>query len=67
MGFSLFPKETNLFNLFNKQARFAVDAAMLFAELTRKGNFNTETVLKMHDIEHQADEICHEIIDLGAF
>jgi hypothetical protein len=63
MGFSLLPKETNLFILFGKQAQFAVDAAMLFAGLTRKGNFNTDTVQKMHDIEHQADEICHEIIE----
>jgi hypothetical protein len=63
MGFNLFPKETNLFILFDKQAQFAVDAAMLFAELTRNGDFNADTVQKMHDIEHQADDICHEIID----
>jgi predicted phosphate transport protein (TIGR00153 family) len=63
MGFSLLPKETNLFILFNKQAQFAVDAAVLFAELARKGSFGTETVQKMREIEHQADEICHEIIE----
>lgn len=62
MGFSLLPKEFNLFILFNKQAQYAVDAAVLFAQLTAKGTFDTETVQKMRDIEHQADEICHEII-----
>lgn len=63
MGFSLLPKETNLFILFNKQAQYAVDAAILFAELSRSGSFDTETVQKMREIEHQADEICHEIIE----
>lgn len=62
MGFSLLPKEFNLFILFNKQAQYAVDAAVLFSQLTAKGTFDTETVQKMRDIEHQADEICHEII-----
>jgi hypothetical protein len=63
MGFSLLPKETNLFALFDKQAQYAVNAAVLFAELTKRGAFDTDTVQKMRDIEHQADEICHEIID----
>jgi uncharacterized protein len=63
MGFSLLPKETNLFILFDKQAQFAVNAAILFADLTRKGTFDTDTVQKMRVIEHQADEICHEIIE----
>lgn len=62
MGFSLLPKEFNLFILFNKQAQYAVDAAVLFSQLTAKGTFDTATVQKMRDIEHQADEICHEII-----
>jgi hypothetical protein len=62
MGFSLLPKETNLFVLFDKQVGFSVDAAVLFSELARKGTFNTGTVQKMRDIEHQGDEICHEII-----
>jgi uncharacterized protein len=63
MGFSLLPKEFDLFTLFNKQAQYAINAAVLFAELSTKGTFDTDTVQKMRDIEHQADEICHEIIE----
>jgi predicted phosphate transport protein (TIGR00153 family) len=63
MGFSFLPKESNLFVLFKKQAQYAVDAAVLFVELTAKGSFDTETVQKMRDIEHQADEVAHEIMD----
>jgi predicted phosphate transport protein (TIGR00153 family) len=63
MGFSFLPKESNLFVLFKKQAQYAVEAAVLFVELTAKGTFDTETVQKMRDIEHQGDEIAHEIIE----
>jgi hypothetical protein len=62
MGFSFLPKDSNFFVLFNKQAQYAVDAAVLFAEMAAQGTFDTETVQKMRDIEHNADEVAHEIM-----
>jgi predicted phosphate transport protein (TIGR00153 family) len=63
MGFSFLPKESNLFVLFKKQAQFAVDAAGLFAQMTAKGTFDNETVQRMRDIEHNADDVAHDIMD----
>ena len=63
MGFSFLPKESNLFVLFKKQVQFAVDAAGLFAQMTARGTFDSETVQRMRDIEHNADEVAHEIMD----
>ena len=62
MGFSFLPKDQNFFILFNKQVQHAVNAAVLFAEMAAKGNFDSETVQKMRDIEHNADEVAHEIM-----
>jgi len=63
MGFSFLPKDSNFFILFNKQAQYTVTAATLFAEMTRKGIFDVEMVQKMRDIEHNADEVAHEIMN----
>jgi uncharacterized protein len=63
MGFSFLPKDENFFVLFSRQAEFAVSAATLFVEITSKGIYDDEVVRKMRNIEHQADEITHEIID----
>jgi uncharacterized protein len=63
MGFSFLPKDHNFFVLFNKQAQYAVDATVLFAEMATKGSFDTDTVQKMRDIEHNADEVAHEIMN----
>jgi hypothetical protein len=63
MRFSFLPKDQNFFTLFNKQAQYAVNAAVLFAEMTAKGNFDGDTVQKMRDIEHNADEVAHEIMN----
>ncbi len=62
MGFSFLPKDSNFFILFNKQAEYAVNAAVLFAEMTAKGVFDTDMVQKMRDIEHNADEVAHDIM-----
>ncbi len=63
MGFSFIPKDSNFFVLFNKQAQFAVSAASMFAQQTSQGPFDTNSVSKMRDIEHQADEVAHEIMN----
>ncbi|HVN72471.1 MAG TPA: DUF47 family protein [Desulfomonilia bacterium] len=63
MGLSFLPKDQNFFVLFNKQAQYAVDAAVLFAQMTSKGAFDNENVQKMRDIEHNADEVAHGIME----
>ncbi len=63
MGFSFLPKESNFFVLFSKQAELAVSAAVFFVEITSNGTYDEETVRKMRSLEHQADEVTHEIIE----
>ena len=63
MGFSFVPKDENFFLLFSKQAEFAVSAATLFLEVTSKGVYDDEVVRKMRSIEHQADEVTHDVIE----
>lgn len=63
MGFSFLPTESNFFVLFSKQAELAVTAAVYFVEITSNGIYDEETVRKMRSLEHQADEVTHEIID----
>lgn len=63
MAFSFLPRESNFFTLFNKQADHAVKAAELFKLFTTTGGLDYETVQKMRAIEHQADEIAHDIMD----
>lgn len=63
MGFSFLPKDQNFFVLFSKQAGFAVSAATLFVEITSRGVFDDDAVRKMRTLEHQADEVTHEIIE----
>jgi uncharacterized protein len=63
MGFSFLPKDENFFVLFSKQAELAVTAAALFMEITSKGIYDEEAVKQMRSLEHQADEVTHEIIE----
>ena len=63
MGFSFLPKDYNFFDLFEKQANYAVDASVSFQELVSKGVFDEETLRKMHEIEHQGDEVTHDILN----
>ncbi|MGC9325278.1 MAG: DUF47 domain-containing protein [Desulfomonilia bacterium] len=63
MRFSFLPKDENFFILFNRQAELAVQASVLFREIISKGLFDHTTVQEMRDMEHQADEIAHEIIE----
>ncbi len=63
MRFSIFPKETNFFDMFDQLASTAVEAANYFYELTSNGVYNEEVVSKMQEIEHRGDQITHDIID----
>jgi uncharacterized protein len=63
MAFSLLPKNKYFFVLFNNQTQVAIAAAVLFAQQASQGDFGLESVKKMRDIEHKADDIAHEIMD----
>jgi len=63
MLFNLIPKEFNFFDLFEKQAGFAVEAAKCFKEFASKGQVDQEAMDKMRLIEHQGDEAAHAIMD----
>ena len=63
MGFSLLPKEHQFFDFFDKMADASVDAARLFKQFAVAGTFDEAANEKMREIEHQCDEITHEIID----
>ena len=61
---SLMPKEYKFFDLFNKEAENVYLASRYFNELVTKGDFNEDTVAKMHKLEREGDIISHEISDV---
>ena len=63
MLFRFIPREFNFFDLFDKQVDYAVKAADYFKELTAKGAISEEDLKKMEHIEHQGDEVAHDIIE----
>ena len=58
-----FPKDFNFFELFEKQVKCAVDAAIFFREVVSDGPVNDDILSKMSTIEHQADDVAHTIIE----
>ena len=58
-----FPRDFNFFELFEKQVSCAVDAARFFKEVVSQGRVNEDTLSKMSEIEHQADDVAHTIIE----
>ena len=63
MMFRFLPKEFNFFDLFEQQAKHAVDAADCFKELVSKKTLDEASLMKMHNIEHQGDDVAHTILD----
>ena len=68
MGWSFFPKsllpqEFNFFDLFDKQADFAVEAATKFANFVKEFNVDVDEVHTMKEIEHQADQVALQVMD----
>ena len=59
----LLPKEFNFFDLFDKQADCALSAAARFKELVTKGTLEDELIQKVKDVEHQGDDLTHDILD----
>jgi predicted phosphate transport protein (TIGR00153 family) len=62
MSFSFLPKEIDFFILFDKLANVAIRASEYFTEICSNGKFDEDTVSKMREIEHEGDDITHEII-----
>ena len=56
------PKEFNFFDLFDKQAGFAVEAALCFKELVSQGNLDPASLQKIRDLEHKGDDAAREIM-----
>lgn len=63
MLFNFLPKETNFFDLFEKQVNYAVEAANYFKELMSKTVIDEESLENMHRLEHEGDEVTHEIFN----
>ena len=63
MKFSLIPKEYQFFDLFDKMAIDAMDAARCFKEFAITGSFDDKSNERMHAIETRCDDTTHEIID----
>ena len=63
MFFNLIPKEVNFFDLFEKQVGYSVDAAEYFKKLVTKDRVDEEDIRKIQAIEHQGDEVAHDIIE----
>lgn len=57
------PKEFQFFDMFDKQAAYAVEAVVYFKELVSKGTIDEEALKKIRNIEHEADEVTHTIIE----
>jgi uncharacterized protein len=63
MLFRFLPKEFNFFDLFEQQAKYAVAAAECFQDLVAKKVLDDASLARMHDIEHQGDDVAHTILD----
>jgi predicted phosphate transport protein (TIGR00153 family) len=62
MFFKFLPKDFDFFQLFEKQAGYAVEAARYLKEGVAQGVVDEAHLKKMHEIEHQGDNVAHAII-----
>ena len=63
----LMPRERQFFTLFNSHASLVMDGARTLVEMLAgyaDGGRRDEYVLKIHAIEHAADDITHETVAL---
>lgn len=59
----LLPKEFNFFDLFDKQADLAIEAAALFSKFMVDSRVDDVQAEKMKEIEHRGDEVIYQIMD----
>jgi len=60
---NLFPKDEIFYNLFEKQAEKLIEAVRLLDEILANPQNLEMTALKMKELEEEADELGHSIID----
>jgi uncharacterized protein len=60
--FSIFPKETAFFNLFEKSAQNAVKVAEQIKAMLDDWESAPEHLIKITELEHEGDSVTHEII-----
>jgi hypothetical protein len=63
MGFKewIIPQDKVFFNLLEKQSKLVLDAAELFQSMIKNHEISKETIKKMKAIEHEGDEVVHEM------
>lgn len=57
------PKEVKFFDLFDAQAAIVMECASLFKKIICTPEITRDMVSKMHSLEHDGDESCHNIIN----
>ena len=62
--FGLIPKEEKFFELFRKMTQTIVEGAQLFKEMMDDFQNPEESRRKIKDVEHRADHITHEVINI---
>ncbi|MBN1534285.1 MAG: DUF47 domain-containing protein [Spirochaetes bacterium] len=62
-SFSFIPKEIKFFELFDKQAEKLIATTRCFREFVADGSLDADILQILRDLEHEADEITHDIID----
>jgi uncharacterized protein len=62
LRFRLFPRDEGFFELFVKQAQQTEAAAELLHDLVTNFEDVTGKAARLHDLEHEGDEITHEIM-----
>ncbi len=61
--FSIIPRNTAFFDLFDKAAAVVIRAAEEYARLAQDYARRTEHVARIRELEHEGDEIAHETYD----
>jgi hypothetical protein len=61
--FSIIPRNTAFFDLFDKAADVVVRAAEAYARLAQDYGRRTEYVARIRELEHEGDEIAHQTFD----
>ena len=62
MGFRLIPKEQSFFDLFEKASNNLLEAGRLLVQTMEHFDNVTENAQKMERLEHEGDQITHEIM-----
>ena len=60
---SLLPQEYNFFDLLDKQADFAAEAATQFTQLMKDFKVDADEVHRMKEIEHHGDQVALQVMD----